>query len=69
MCVFCAAVPAAATLGAWANSKQRQQIRQAEEQGKPLPRIIVPARYATAGIVSGLVICSIIYHTQLKISY
>ena len=67
MCIFCAAVPAAATLGALVNSKQRQRIQQAEKQGKPLPRIIVPVGYATAGVVGGLVICSFIYHTQLKL--
>jgi hypothetical protein len=67
MCVFCAAVPVAAALGAKANSKQRQRIRLAAEQGKPLPRIRIPASYATPGVMGALVICSIIYHTQIKV--
>jgi hypothetical protein len=69
MCVFCAAVPIAASLGAMANSKQRQQIRLAEKQGKPPKKFIIPAGRATVGVLGGLVVCSVIYHTQLKIPY
>ena len=69
MCVFCAAVPVAASLGAMANSKQRQQIRLAEEQGKAPKKIVIPAGRATAGVIGGLIVCSVIYHTQLKLPF
>ena len=69
MCVFCAAVPIAGTLGAMANSKQRKQIHLAEEQGNPPPRLKIPAGYATAGVIGVLVICSAIYHTQTKLPF
>ena len=69
MCVFCAAVPIAGTLGAMANSKQRKQIHLAEEQGKKPPRLKIPAGYATASVIGVLVICSAIYHTQTKLPF
>ena len=69
MCVFCAAVPVAATLGAYANSKQRQEAKQAEAEGKEPPRKKISAGPATAVVVGGLVICSVIVHTQLNIPF
>ena len=69
MCIFCAAIPLAASVGAAANSKQKRQIHFAEEQGTPPPRVTLTAGRATAIIVSGLVVCSIIYHTHLTLPY
>jgi hypothetical protein len=69
MCIFCAAIPVAGSLGAMASSKQRLQIRQAEEQGKTSPKYVLPAGKVTLGVIGGLVVCSAIYHTQLKIPY
>ena len=69
MCVFCAAVPMAASVGALAHAKQREQIRNAEAQGKPAPRMVLPAGRVTLGVVGALMIGSLIYHTQLKIPY
>ena len=67
MCVFCAAVPVAATLGTYVNSKQRQAAKLAEAEGKALPRKKIAAGPATAVVIGGLVICSVIVHTQLNV--
>ncbi len=69
MCVFCAAIPVAGSLGAMVTSKQRLGIRRAEEQGQTPPKSFLPAGKATLGLIGGLVICSAIYHTQLKLPY
>ena len=67
MCVFCAGIPVAASLGAYANSKQKEQAKQAEAEGKVPPRQIIPARPATILVVSGLLVGSLIVHTQLDL--
>ncbi len=64
MCVFCAAVPAALALGASARAKQKQAQGTAETQGESRPKAVIPAGPATAIVVTGLVISSIIYHTH-----
>jgi len=64
MCMFCAAIPAALALGVNAQARQRQQKSQAEEKGEQPPRPGLPAGPATAVVVAGLVISSIIYHSQ-----
>jgi hypothetical protein len=69
MCVFCAAIPVAGSLGVMVNSKQRLQIRQAEEQGKTTPKVFIPAGKVTLGVIGGLVVCSAFYHTQFKIPF
>jgi hypothetical protein len=69
MCVFCAAVPVAATLGAYANSKQRREIQQAEAEGKTPPKNKISAGPATAVMIGGLVVCSVIVHTQLTVPF
>ena len=62
MCVFCAAIPVAATTGVALNNKQLQAKREAQAAGvedppgKPLMRI-------TAGVVLLLLIGSVTYHT------
>jgi hypothetical protein len=67
MCVFCAAIPATLAIGAKTKSKQRHEAELAKVEGKTLPRKIVPAGTATAVAVTGLAVCSIIYHTHLNI--
>ena len=69
MCVFCAGVPVAATLGAYANTKQRQEAKQAEAEGKTPPKKIISAGPATTVVICGLVICSVIVHTQLNVPF
>ena len=69
MCVFCVAVPTAATIGAYANSKQRRETQQAEAEGKTPPKKIISAGPATAVVIGGLVVCSVIVHTQLNVPF
>ena len=69
MCVFCAAVPVAATLGAYANTKQRQEARQAEAEGRQPPIRKISAGKATAAVIGGLVVCSVIVHTQFNVPF
>ncbi len=53
MCIICAAIPAAAAVGAKLNA---DQLGKPEEQRKPVSRI-------TGGVIAMLVITSAIYHT------
>jgi hypothetical protein len=66
MCVFCAAIPAAASLGVVASSKQRSAKTAAEQRGEVKPAARLPAGKISAGIVVLLVAGSIVYHTQLS---
>ena len=65
MCVFCAAIPVAACLGAKAKSQQMRDEREAFEAGKPVPPQRFPAGRITAVAVGGLVVASVVYHTHL----
>lgn len=53
MCMFCAAIPAAAAVGAKMNADQN---RKAESQRLPVSKV-------TAGVIALLVVCSALYHT------
>jgi hypothetical protein len=55
MCVFCAAIPASAAVGAKLNA---DQLRNPEEQRKPIAKI-------TGVVVALLVVSSVIYHTVI----
>jgi hypothetical protein len=62
MCVFCAAIPAAASAGIALNNKQIQAKRQAENAGVEKPKI-KPIMQVTAGVVVLLMVGSATYHT------
>ncbi len=62
MCMFCAAIPVAATTGVALNGKQLQARREAEEAGAESPES-KPIMKITAGIVVLLLIGSVTYHT------
>ncbi|HVP21165.1 MAG TPA: hypothetical protein VMS73_04825 [Anaerolineaceae bacterium] len=64
MCVFCAAIPITAAIGASVQSSQREKIKQALMNGTKPPKILIPVGPATAVAVSGLVVASIVYHTH-----
>jgi hypothetical protein len=64
MCMFCAAIPAAAAVGANLNAKQRAEIRQAEESGGDVRQ--KPVKAITAGVIVLLVIGSAVYHTRFN---
>jgi hypothetical protein len=62
MCIFCAAIPAAAAIGTNLNAKQKATREAAEKEG-----IAPPAKKPIAKITLGslvlLAICSVTYHT------
>lgn len=64
MCVFCAAVPVAMVIGTSVHTSQREKVKLAKEEGKTLPRYMIPARRVTAVMIGGLVIASVVFHTQ-----
>ena len=53
MCMFCAAIPATAAVGAKLNA---DQLRKPEEERKPISRI-------TSLVIGFLVVASVTYHT------
>ena len=67
MCMFCAAIPTAATLGVVMNSKQRTAIKTAQVEGKPLPRLRIATGPITAGVVGLLIVGSVVYHTHFQV--
>lgn len=62
MCVFCAAIPVAATTGITLNSKQLKAKQEAEAAGVEKPQV-KPIMQITAGVVFLLLIGSATYHT------
>lgn len=65
MCVFCAAVPVAGTVGVNLHNKQRVARRKAEEEGRQ-PAKEKPIAKLTAASIALLVICSAVYHLYLQ---
>ena len=62
MCMFCAAIPVAATTGVTLNNKQLTAKRQAESAGVENPET-KPIMQITAGVLVLLLIGSVTYHT------
>ncbi len=63
MCIFCAAIPLSATVGAAASGKQRQQrAEHAAATGDDLVPRAVPTLKITAAVTGGLIVCSAVYH-------
>jgi hypothetical protein len=65
MCMFCAAIPATLAVGAAARQKQHQSQQRSKDEGKTPSKPALPAGPATAVIVTGLAIASVVYHTQV----
>jgi len=65
MCIFCAAIPLTASVGAHLNAKQKAGRKMAEEKGnhpvgeKPIVKV-------TVGAVILLTVCSVVYHLVLS---
>ena len=64
MCMFCAAIPATAAVGAKLNAKQQAAARDAQPgdedgQAKPIKAL-------TAGVIVLLAIGSVVYHTHFS---
>ncbi|MGA2111809.1 MAG: hypothetical protein ABSG98_06635 [Anaerolineales bacterium] len=64
MCVFCAAIPATATLGTNLNTKQNKARRDAAARGEE-PASAKPILKITLVAVVLLGACSVVYHTLL----
>ncbi len=62
MCMFCAAIPVAATAGVTFNSKQIRAKRQAESAGVEKPET-KPIIQITVGVIFLLMLGSATYHT------
>jgi hypothetical protein len=65
MCVFCAAIPATAAVGANLNAKQKTARQAAEKEGLE-PRKEKPIARATLVAIILLTGCSAIYHFVLS---
>jgi hypothetical protein len=65
MCIFCAAVPAAAATGLTLENRQRRCLR---AQGKPLPRLRLFLLLTLAAILL-LLVSSVLYHTRFLRSW
>ena len=64
--MFCAAIPAALAVGVNAQTRQHRSEKEAEARGEDPSRPKVPPKAATAVVVAGLAVASIVYHTQLN---
>jgi hypothetical protein len=62
--MFCAAVPAAAAMGAAAQSKQQKARQAAKARGEQPPKLRLPAAQTTAIVIIGLVTAAAIYHAK-----
>jgi hypothetical protein len=62
MCMFCAAIPIAATTGVTLHGKQLEAKRQAQATESEMPKI-KPIMPVTAGVIVLLMIGSATYHT------
>lgn len=62
MCMFCAAIPMSASVGAALMGQQKEKRRQAEAHGEPLPPNPVSVGKVTLVVTSGLIVCSTVYH-------
>jgi len=65
MCIFCAAVPATAAVGANLNAKQRATRQAAEKEGVE-PPAEKPIAKATVGVIILLTVSSVVYHTIIS---
>jgi hypothetical protein len=68
MCIFCAAIPVAATTGVALNGKQLEAKRQAKSAGVEKPET-KPIMQVTAGVVVVLMIGSATYHLMTNLPY
>jgi uncharacterized membrane protein YidH (DUF202 family) len=64
--MFCAAIPATLAVGASAQARQNRTEKEAERRGEEASRPKVPPKAATAVVVAGLAVASIVYHSQLN---
>ena len=64
MCIFCAAIPAATSIGAAITVKQNDKRREAEARGETA-KVNLPPGKITAVVVAGLVVSAAVYHSVI----
>ena len=64
MCMFCAAIPATAAVGAKLNARQQAESRETQSAGERLSE--KPVKAITAGVIVLLAIGSVVYHTHFN---
>ena len=64
MCMFCAAIPAAAAVGAKLNAKQQAEARETAADADEVRQ--KPIKAVTAGVIVVLAIGSVVYHTHFS---
>jgi len=64
MCMFCAAIPAAAAVGAKLNAKQQAQVHEAQADDSEVQTR--PIKTLTAGAIVLLAACSVVYHSHFN---
>lgn len=62
MCIFCAAIPMSAAMGAAIAGKQQEKRRQSQEIREELPIRNISVGKVTVVITGGLLVCSAVYH-------
>jgi hypothetical protein len=67
MCMFCAAIPATAAIGAKLNAKQRAKRAEISQAGDDDENIQEkPVAVITVGLIVVLLIGSVVYHTHFN---
>jgi hypothetical protein len=64
MCMFCAAIPVTAAVGAKLNAKQQAEIREAQASGEEAKT--KPVKMLSAGLILLLAAGSVFYHSHFS---
>lgn len=62
MCMFCAAIPMSAALGAAATAKRAEKRKETMPQAKGIRFASLPVAKVSIAVTGGLVIGSMVYH-------
>jgi len=62
MCIFCAAVPMSAAIGAAMTGKQHQRREQVQANGETIVEQPIPMGKITVAVTGTLIACSAVYH-------
>ncbi len=65
MCVFCAAVPLASSIGLAITYNDKEKKRDMRKQGQVPPRTLVSPGKVTTAVVATLLVGSAIYHLAI----
>ena len=65
MCIFCASIPLAVSVGASLSLKQKEGQDSLSLRNKSKPRVSIPMGKVTASRIVGLIALSLIYHSVL----